>query len=99
MDETRLLNVLSNIPRDILLHCAEQLLQQKIKNKNTLITEVKNKTKLEPILKKMSSGSKNVMLAHVYDPDKLLNMMELEPNGMEKRWNLELEKYTLCQIF
>jgi DNA ligase-1 len=94
MDETRLLNVLSNIPRDILLHCAEQLLQQKIKNKNTLITEVKNKTKLEPILKKMSSGSKNVMLAHVYDPDKHAKKvagwwMSIKYDGVRAKWNGE----------
>ena len=84
MNEEHFLGILSKVPKDVLITCAENLLSEKFKKKEPLVSKARN-TKQEILAKiqkpynqpkvprtkpTMSSGQTNVMLAHPYDPDK-----------------------------
>jgi ATP-dependent DNA ligase len=98
MNDDRIIDILSSIPKEILLNCAE-IIYQKNKKIKTLKTEIKEDSLVKPlskltIKKKMASGSKNVMLAHVYDPDKhakkVVNWwMSVKYDGVRAKWNGE----------
>lgn len=86
--EDIIVNILSRVPKHILINCAK-----KIKKNNSLPL----KQKIEPkksTLKPKPKMSKNVMLAHVYDPDKhekkVANWwMSIKYDGVRGKWNGE----------
>lgn len=85
----KIINILSNVPKEILINCVESLI---IKKNNTLVHKIKQKQSLSISKPNMSSGSKNVMLAHPYDPDKhskkIANWwMSIKYDGVRGKWN------------
>lgn len=99
MDQETIINVLSKIPKQILINCVEIILQKNKKKKS--LVESKNKTLIKTTIKpKMASGQTNVMLAHPYDPDKHSAKvvgwwMSEKYDGVRAKWNgQEMESRT-----
>jgi DNA ligase-1 len=102
MDSERIISILSTVPKEILINCAKNI-HQKNKKINTLDTKIKienipsvmsSKPIVKPIVKPTTakrSGTKNVMLAHVYNPDKhekkVANWwMSIKYDGVRGKW-------------
>ena len=88
-----MIEILSKVPREALLNCAEIFMEKKIKKKGPLATKVKK-------IPKIMAESKNVMLAHPYDPDKHAKKIigwriSEKKDGVRAKWNgQEMESRT-----
>ncbi len=109
--EERIIDILSKVPKQVLIKCAEIIFEKNKKKDSLVITKKEiltkianpfNKTKQQPVPKapRTMAESKNVMLAHPYDPDKHASKvvgwwMSVKYDGVRAKWNgQEMESRT-----
>jgi len=101
MNKETIIDILSKVPKQILIKCAEIIFEKNKKKETLTKQEILNKIKNPlptptptPKPPRTMSESKNVMLAHPYDPDKHSKKVEgwwisIKYDGVRAKWNGE----------